>query len=319
MIKYEVKDYNFDNLQKIEVNPKTLKDYDYVINALKQNEIKKVVSKRDFIAKQGVKHLRQKLELEREFIPEIKKYFRKQAKVIKEKSPNIITIEPYLETHYKKVAEKLIGKKIKQINNDEIVKRLIQTKVKKQAGIIDGATNEEIELSVNLARQQLQEEGDYTPTQTILYMVAAKIFLNRMQGRIQGIATTETQGMYEALRFELNNEYKKELTDVIVEGNINRAEEIADITESYTNYEIAETLKKPRTDNRRAFALIALAMKMWVTMGDLKVRAWHVAAHGQTVAVIMAFVVMGEMLMYPGDPNGSAKNIVNCRCVTAYL
>jgi hypothetical protein len=63
MIKYEIKDYNFDNLINIEVNPKSLKDYDFVIEALRHNEIKRVVSKRDFIAQQGVKHLRQKLEL----------------------------------------------------------------------------------------------------------------------------------------------------------------------------------------------------------------------------------------------------------------
>ena len=60
-------------------------------------------------------------------------------------------------------------------------------------------------------------------------------------------------------------------------------------------------------------------MKRWLTMGDLKVRAWHKDAHGQTAAVTMPFVVMGEMLMYPGDPNGSAKNICNCRCIVAYL
>jgi hypothetical protein len=318
-MKYEVKDYNFDNLKKIEVNPKSDKEYDFVIEALKQNEVKSLKSKRDFIAWQGVKHLRQKLELEKEFMPEIKNYFKKQAREVKLKSPNIITIEPFLERHYKRVAEKLIGNKIKQVDDNEIVRRLMQTKIKKQSGIIDGKTNEEIELSVKLARQQLSEDGENSPSQTVLYMIAAKIFLNRMQGRIQGIATTETQGMYESLRYELNNEYKKELTDVIVEGNITRAEDIAELTESYTNYEIAETLKKPRTNNSRAFTLIALAMKMWVTMGDLKVRRWHQEAQGQTVAVIMAFVVMGEMLMFPGDPNGSAINIVNCRCVVVYL
>jgi hypothetical protein len=319
MIKYEVKNYNFDNLQKIEVNPKTLKDYDFVIDALKQNEIKKVIGKRDFIAKQGVKHLRQKLELEREFIPELKRYFKRQSLLIKNKSPNIISIEPYLRSHYMRVGETIIKHKVKQASNDDIVKRLIEEKARKQAGIIDVTTNEEIETSVEMARQQLSEEGNFSPSQAILYMIAAKIFLNRIRGRIQGIATTETQGMYEALRASLIENYNNELTDVIVMRDVEKAREIAEVTESYTNYRIAEQLEKPRADNRRLFALVALAMKMWVTMGDLKVRAWHQIAHGQTVAVTMVFVVMGEMLKYPGDPNGSAKNIVNCRCVVIYL
>jgi hypothetical protein len=319
MIKYEVKDYNFDNLLKIEVNPITSKDYDFVIKALKHNEIKKVVSKRDFIAKQGVKHLRQKLELEREFMPDIKEYFRRQSKLIKNKLPNILTIQPYLEAHYKRVAEKIIGRNIKQLSDDDIVKNLIESKVRKQAGIIDGTTNEEIEKSVNMAREQLADDGNFSPSQAVLYMIAAKIFLNRMQGRIQGIAVTETQGMYEALRSELVQSANNELTDVIVEGNRLRAREIADVTESYSHLQIADSLEKPRQDNRALFALIALAMKMWVNMGDMKVRAAHVIAGGQTVAVTMTFMVMGEMLRYPGDPNGSAKNIVHCRCIVVYL
>ena len=150
-------------------------------------------------------------------------------------------------------------------------------------------------------------------------MIAAKIFLNRMQSRIQGIATTETQGMYESLRAELIQANNNDLTDVIVTRNVERSREIAEITESYTHYQIADQLEKPRADNTRLFALIALAMKMWQTMGDLKVRRWHQEAHGQTVAVTMAFVVMGEMLMFPGEPNGSAKNICKCRCVFIYI
>jgi hypothetical protein len=239
--------------------------------------------------------------------------------LIKKKEPNILTIQPCLEVHYMNVAKKIVGKEIKQQSLDDTVKMLIESKIKKQSGIIDGTTNEEIENSVNMAREQLANEGNFSPSQAVLYMIAAKIFLNRVQGRIQGIATTETQGMYEALRASLVQNANNELTDVIVEGNRSRAREIADLTESYTHMQIADSLEKPRQDNRVLFALIALAMKQWLTMGDLKVRRWHQEANGQTVAVTMAFMVMGEMLQYPGDPNGSAKNIVYCRCSVVYL
>jgi hypothetical protein len=30
------------------------------------------------------------------------------------------------------------------------------------------------------------------------------------------------------------------------------------------------------------------------------------------------FIVMGEELSYPGDINGSAENVINCRCTVTY-
>jgi hypothetical protein len=32
-----------------------------------------------------------------------------------------------------------------------------------------------------------------------------------------------------------------------------------------------------------------------------------------------AFEVGGEMLMYPGDPAGSAGNVINCRCAISHV
>jgi hypothetical protein len=31
------------------------------------------------------------------------------------------------------------------------------------------------------------------------------------------------------------------------------------------------------------------------------------------------FIVSGEELMYPGDPSGSAGNVINCRCAIGYV
>ena len=50
--------------------------------------------------------------------------------------------------------------------------------------------------------------------------------------------------------------------------------------------------------------------KRWVTVGDSRVRAAHAAADGQEVPLGSPFVVE-----YPGDPHGSAGNVINCRCV----
>ncbi|WP_303674799.1 phage minor head protein [Vampirovibrio chlorellavorus] len=50
-----------------------------------------------------------------------------------------------------------------------------------------------------------------------------------------------------------------------------------------------------------------------------RTRPWHLVANGQVVDGNEQFLVDGEGLRYPGDPMGSARNIINCRCVNAYL
>jgi len=52
--------------------------------------------------------------------------------------------------------------------------------------------------------------------------------------------------------------------------------------------------------------------KRW--LAGFNARDAHAAARGQTVPLNEPFIVGGEPLMYPGDPSGSAGNIINCRC-----
>ena len=47
-----------------------------------------------------------------------------------------------------------------------------------------------------------------------------------------------------------------------------------------------------------------------------RTRDTHAAAHGQQVKLAESFEVGGELLQYPGDPAGSAGNIINCLCTT---
>ena len=56
--------------------------------------------------------------------------------------------------------------------------------------------------------------------------------------------------------------------------------------------------------------------KQWVTWVDGRTRTAHTFANGQTrFPVSEPFTVWGERLLYPKDPRGSARNVVNCRCV----
>lgn len=57
--------------------------------------------------------------------------------------------------------------------------------------------------------------------------------------------------------------------------------------------------------------------KTWISalLPD-RTRDAHAAAHGQTVGLNEMFNVGGEALAFPGDPNASPSNIINCLCTT---
>ena len=65
--------------------------------------------------------------------------------------------------------------------------------------------------------------------------------------------------------------------------------------------------------------------KVWYCTHDSRTRDWHVQAdrdyHADSKAIDIdePFVVGGEDMMYPGDPNGSPENVYICRCTTAHV
>lgn len=87
-----------------------------------------------------------------------------------------------------------------------------------------------------------------------------------------------------------------------------------------------------RTETGRAFNMAANdtlleaaeddpnVKKRWVNPLQPTSRPSHVAAHMQTLSkpipVDEPFIVGGEALMFPQDPNGSAGNTINCGCRT---
>ena len=58
--------------------------------------------------------------------------------------------------------------------------------------------------------------------------------------------------------------------------------------------------------------------KRWLSSFDERTRGTHVSANGQTVMLNEKFVVGGSLLDHPGDPSGSAKEVINCRCTVLY-
>lgn len=59
--------------------------------------------------------------------------------------------------------------------------------------------------------------------------------------------------------------------------------------------------------------------KEWVAAEDERTRLAHAQADTDIVDMDQPFMVGGEALMYPGDPAGSAGNIINCRCAISHV
>ena len=56
----------------------------------------------------------------------------------------------------------------------------------------------------------------------------------------------------------------------------------------------------------------------WLDAQDVNVRDSHSTAasiYAKGIPIDLPFDVGGELLRYPGDPNGSQGNIINCRCM----
>lgn len=61
------------------------------------------------------------------------------------------------------------------------------------------------------------------------------------------------------------------------------------------------------------------AGRIWISTSDDRTREEHADADGQVVGMHEPFMVGGDSLMYPGDPNGTPDEIINCRCTIGTL
>lgn len=81
-------------------------------------------------------------------------------------------------------------------------------------------------------------------------------------------------------------------------------------TETIARTEVGSAQNFGRTEEMKAQHA---ARKKWIATFS-NTREAHAQADGQVVPVDEAFNVGGESLHYPGDPSGSAANVINCQC-----
>lgn len=88
------------------------------------------------------------------------------------------------------------------------------------------------------------------------------------------------------------------------EEGMSRARKIARTeTATSVNYGTLET-----------YASEGVESSSWNCVGDDRARQEHIDADGKVAKIGESFNVGGEELGYPGDPDGSAENVINCRC-----
>lgn len=95
------------------------------------------------------------------------------------------------------------------------------------------------------------------------------------------------------------------------------AEQVVGLTESWSRQKEAELINDAELITTQS-KVIKLE-KSWSSILDSRTRENHVIADGQTVGIKESFIVGGEALQFPRDPNGSAANIMRCRCQSEHL
>lgn len=66
-----------------------------------------------------------------------------------------------------------------------------------------------------------------------------------------------------------------------------------------------------QTGTMEGYRQAGLSTKIWVAVADAATRDSHIAVDGEEVPFDHVF---SNGLLYPGDPNGSAEEVINCRC-----
>lgn len=111
---------------------------------------------------------------------------------------------------------------------------------------------------------------------------------------------------------------QKEFSESLADGE-NRPQLVKRIENTFGNISKSRAATIARTEVLGAtqkgtiegYQQANLQIKIWVTVGDSDVRDSHAAQDGEERPINDTF---SNGLMFPGDPNGSASEVINCRC-----
>lgn len=133
-----------------------------------------------------------------------------------------------------------------------------------------------------------------------------------MKSAVQVNETTKKDILKQLQEAEANgegiNEMAGRIKNLFEETYKNRAQTVAR----------TEVISANNKAGMEAAKQAGMRYKVWLTALDERTRPWHAEADGRTVPMDEPFIINGEELQFPGDPNGSPENIINCRCTMTY-
>lgn len=149
----------------------------------------------------------------------------------------------------------------------------------------------------------------------------AKWVADFIKARANKLAGQVTDTTYEAIQQAMVDgvqagegidEIAKRISAVFADATTQRATVIArtEVISAYNGAAVLGAAQMPSD---------VVAAQEWIATRDGRTRSAHAGADGQVVPIGTAFDVGGDHLAYPGDPNGKAKNTVQCRCTVAFL
>lgn len=264
----------------------------------------------------AIRQLAKKLRLEASVIPKLNKFFRQISATIRPvwnstgRVPDVSAFQDelveLLTRHYDRVskafhkdaldefkkslptdmelkqdAEEAVDESADKI--DEMLLLAIAARASTQSGIILNTVQDELDTAVETTTRKAARNR-VTLSSREQGRQIEEDFENRIPGKSNIIAMTETQGMAEDTK--LTEAETLLLAGVVISG-----------------------------------VAVAIAMKkVWDAILDDRTREHHAMANGQVRGMGVPFIVGGEMLKVPGDTSlgASAGNIINCRCSARY-
>lgn len=247
-----------------------------------------------------------------EFIKEIRDTMRKTLKqfgftirkTLEEKFDLLFDVETKLleiELDFKRIQNledsERTDVQLDRINKDFLIASalFVANESEKQAAFITDTNTKEIEAA---------------------FVVGAALYLNRLNELRQEGNDELAARLQASQRDTIAAAAKKDIIDKGKNRSKLIAEQNVGMTESWARQKEAELVDGAQliTTTQKVIQL----QKVWNSVLDQKTRESHAAADGQTVAIKEKFIVGGELLSYPRSPEGSAGNIINCRCISEH-
>ena len=229
------------------------------------------------------------------------KNFTKDYLILKNRNPKLIQMQNRLNKRLNQISKKLVDRTMNDVTinpmrYDDRIKAAYKetlTQVYK-AGEYEVIKNPQVELTTSVLRPDkltnIIQERTFR---------ASEYTMNRLTG---DVLPRIKEGIREGQTLEKTTEtLRNEFTDMT-----NTQLQRISRTETHSTYN--------QSKYDAMMQSTAVKGKRWLSSGLANSREWHEEANGQTQYVEDPFQVMDEPLDYPGAPEGSPENIINCAC-----